>query len=243
MSVKHEALLATALSSPAPILVFDGEKGGVGKSMLARAVAFLVTLMSRLWRGFDLDPRNGTFERFHPDQVDRINWLEPSAWDDLYLHIIQTDPHSVILIDLPAQVGSAWANQAARLEATARHLKRPVIRLWTMSAGFDSVNQLHHSFHTVCPAQTIAVLNLHHAEERAFTTWKESNTRARLLQGGGLELRLPTLSAGVAKLLDDQNISFVAARSSVDLPFYLYDIEAFLAEVERQFAPLLERLV
>lgn len=79
-------------NNPAPILISDGEKGGIGKSHLERLLAYLMSAHSVQWQGFDLDPRNSHLARFHPKvDVRRLDWNDAAAWEDLYHGIMQVD--------------------------------------------------------------------------------------------------------------------------------------------------------
>ena len=61
-----------------------GEKGGVGKSVVARALAQYYIDKGRPFTGFDTDRSHTTFARFYADYaapvvVDRRRWSTPCA--------------------------------------------------------------------------------------------------------------------------------------------------------------------
>src|SRR5690606_20291914 len=199
---------------PAPALVADGDKGGVGKSFLARIHAYLASTSGLDWVGFDLDTRNAHLARFHQNMdVTRFDWTQPAAWDQLYRQIMQTDASKVLLIDLPAQAGQVLSREYPRLLATARHAGRPVLRFWCLSRSFDSVNLLSQSLQAVSCADTFAVKNLRDGHPEQFELWDQSKTRELLLTSGGTELCLPCLPTGVADAIEAADTSFIDAQS------------------------------
>ena len=229
--------------SPAPVLVADGDKGGVGKSFLARVLAYLVSSTGLDWAGFDLDARNAHLTRFHQNMdVTRFDWTQPMAWDQLYGQIMRIDASKVLLIDLPAQAGQVLSREYPRLLATARHTGRPLLRFWCLSRSFDSVNLLSQGLGAVPCADTFAVKNLLDAHLESFDLWDMSKTRETLLSGGGTELCLPMLPAGVADAIEAADTSFIDAPSRITEPWFLYDLESFLHDVGSAFAPVVGRL-
>lgn len=228
---------------PAPILAFDGDKGGVGKSFLARVQAYIVSSIGLDWVGFDLDTRNAHLTRFHQNMdVTRFDWTQPAAWDQLYGQIMQTDASKVVLIDLPAQAGQVLSREYPRLLATTRHAGRPLLRTWCLSRSFDSVNLLSQSLGSVPLGDTFVVKNLRDGRANQFDLWDNSRTRESFLSGGGTELCLPALPTGVADAIEATDISFIDARSRITEPWFLYDLESFLQDVNSAFAPVIGRL-
>jgi hypothetical protein len=245
MSTSSDAPLARSKGRlPRPVIISDGDKGGAGKSFLARILAYLLMQGGHSWAGFDLDPRNAHLQRFHKGMdVTRIDWTGQTSWDRLYDGIMEVDPSRVVLVDLPAQAGTVASREFPRLLATANHVGRPVLRFWSLTRDFDSVNLLAQTLNLLDLRNTFAVLNLRHATPEDFDLWLGSNTRRTLIASGGSELRLSRLPSGVAAAIDAADLAFSDALSHVRQPYYRIDIEAYLAEISREFAPVLERLV
>lgn len=237
-------LLQFSAKKPAPIIVSDGDKGGVGKSHVSRLLAYILTINGLSWRGFDLDPMNGNLERFHlKDPVKRLNWLEPSQWELLYQGIVDADPAQVVLIDLPAQSGLRAFAEYPRLNRTASHLNRSVLRCWTLAPLFDSVNLFYRTLDAVEGSHTFAILNLRGVHRSDFKVmWDDCDTRKSLLASGGFELCLPQLSTSVANRMDAEDYSFLEALTALKEPWFVYDIEAYLAAILSEFAPIVGRL-
>lgn len=227
----------------AAILCADGGKGGTGKTYLIRLLAFLLTINEISWVGFDVDPTNQNFIRFHAGHdITFIDWTDPRDWDRMFALISQVDPQTCILIDFASQIGSVLPRQYPRLQATADYLKRPLFRLWTASSEYDSLNILNQTMNQVSCDRTFAVKNMRSATKHDFREWDESNTRTKMLAQGGTELVMPELSIGAARELERQDLSF--ARASLDTlqAWFYHDVYAYLAEVQKAFAPLLKRI-
>lgn len=232
----------TSAVKSAPVVLSDGDKGGIGKSFLGRILTYLFSLEGIDWAGFDMDPRNSHLCRFHSNSgVVQLDWTDDASWDSLYAYIVRLDPSCVSLIDLPAQAGAVLAREYPRCLATANHVRRPLVRFWTLSPEFDSVNLLSQSLGSISLANTFVVKNLRNASRADFGLWDQSNTRARFLAGGGTELHLPSLANGVGRAIEANDISFFEATARLQEPWFVCDIESFLAEVHREFTPLIER--
>ncbi|MFK4004570.1 hypothetical protein [Qipengyuania sp. NPDC077563] len=233
----------TAREVVAAILCVDGGKGGVGKTFLIRLLAYLLTVHNISWVGFDVDPTNQNFIRFHANEdITFIDWTDPSEWDRMFSLMSQADPNSVILIDLASQVGSVLPVQYRRMQATADHLQRPLLRLFCVAAEYDSLNILNQTMNQVSCDRTFAVKNMRAATKRDFREWNESNTRTEFRSQGGSELIMPELSNAAARELERQDLPFAAASLDNLAPYHHYDVFAYLAEIRTAFAPLLERI-
>ena len=227
----------------AAILCVDGGKGGVGKTFLIRLLAYLLTVHNISWVGFDVDPTNQNFIRFHANEdITFIDWTDPSEWDRMFSLMSRVDPNSVILVDLASQVGSVLPIQYRRMQATADHLERPLFRLFCVAAEYDSLNILNQTMDQVSCDRTFAVKNMRAARTHDFREWDESNTRAKFRSQGGSELIMPELTYAAARELERQDLPFAAASLDNLAPFHHYDVFAYLEEVRTAFAPLLERL-
>jgi cellulose biosynthesis protein BcsQ len=102
----------------AKIHLIGGEKGGVGKSMVARLLAQYMIDRSIPFIGFDTDRSHGALLRFYADyaspvQVDRYEMLD---------HIIEAaveSPDRRVLVDLAAQTHAPllrWIDESGVLE-------------------------------------------------------------------------------------------------------------------------------
>jgi hypothetical protein len=127
----------------AKIHLIGGEKGGVGKSMVARLVAQYLIDHSIPFLGFDSDRSHGALLRFYsgyasPVLVDRYDSL------DAIVEAAAEQPERRILVDLAAQTQqslTAWMDES-QLLGLAPELGLQ-IRYWhVMDNGKDSVDLL-----------------------------------------------------------------------------------------------------
>jgi hypothetical protein len=127
----------------AHIHLIGGEKGGVGKSLVARLVAQYFIDRSIPFLGFDSDRSHGALLRFYagyasPVVVDRYDSL------DAIVEAATEQPERRILVDLAAQTQQSLTNwmEESQLLALAPELGLH-IRYWhVMDNGKDSVDLL-----------------------------------------------------------------------------------------------------
>src|ERR1700733_14703607 len=127
----------------ANIHLIGGEKGGVGKSLVARILAQYMIDKELPFLGFDTDRSHGALMRFYsgyasPVIVDRVEAL------DAIIEAAIAQPDRRILVDLAAQTHeplAKWMDEAGVLEmATGGGF---TINYWhVMDSGKDSVDLL-----------------------------------------------------------------------------------------------------
>jgi len=127
----------------AHIHFIGGEKGGVGKSLVARLLAQYLIDHEQPFIGFDTDRSHGALMRFYagyasPVVVDRYESL------DAILEAAVADPERCILVDLAAQTQEAltqWMDDSGLLELSSE--VGVSINYWhVMDSGRDSVDLL-----------------------------------------------------------------------------------------------------
>ena len=127
----------------AHINFIGGEKGGVGKSLVARILAQYLIDHERPFLGFDTDRSHGALMRFYagyasPVVVDNYESL------DAIVEAAAADPDRSILVDLAAQTQGAltqWMDDSGLLELSSE--LGVAITYWhVMDSGRDSVDLL-----------------------------------------------------------------------------------------------------
>ncbi len=120
-----------------------GEKGGVGKSLVARVLAQYFVDRNIPFTGFDTDKSHGALLRFYADfaapaVLDRHDSLDP-----IIEHALE-DPQRRILVDLAAQTQQSlgkWLDDADVIDLAQEH--GLTLTWWhVMDAGRDSVDLL-----------------------------------------------------------------------------------------------------
>ena len=70
------AFLRSASSTPT-VIVVGADKGGVGKTTIARAILDFLSLNDIHTRAFDTETPRGTLHRFHPDETMIVDLTRP----------------------------------------------------------------------------------------------------------------------------------------------------------------------
>ncbi|HEY8899051.1 MAG TPA: hypothetical protein VIM61_01360 [Chthoniobacterales bacterium] len=127
----------------ANIHFIGGEKGGVGKSLVARVVAQYFIDKGTPFLGFDTDRSHGSLLRFYagyasPVVIDRFESL------DLILEAAAANPEQRILVDLAAQTHDPlvkWFDESGVFDLTGE-LGLSLTYWHVMDSGKDSVDLL-----------------------------------------------------------------------------------------------------
>lgn len=230
----------------APFIMIDGDKGGVGKSFVARSATHCLIAWGIKPVGVDGDPRNAHLERYYGSTLPthRPYLREPKGWDGLIDLAGGTDPASPILIDFPGNIGDAVSQWGPKLQHAATRLQRPIVRLWTLDEEDDVIHLLKNSA-VMFPfgPSVIAVRNGRFGANSSFDLWEKSKTRAALLEAGGSDVYLPRLPPGVRGKIRDARCTFADATTKAGLSLSeTIDLEMWISGVENAFAPLRSRL-
>ncbi len=199
-----------------PIHLIGGEKGGVGKSVVARLLAQYFIDNSRPFLGFDSDRSHGALLRFYsgyasPVLVDRYESL------DAIVEAATENPERRVLVDLAAQTQeplTQWMDESQLLEVAPELGLR--IRYWhVMDSGRDSVDLLRRLFDRYgARLQYVVVQN--HLRGDSFDIFNTSGLpeQARALNAPVISIkRLP--EAAMMKI-DSHSSSFWAATQKQD---------------------------
>ena len=127
----------------AQIHFIGGEKGGVGKSLVARVLAQYLIDHEHPFLGFDTDRSHGALMRFYagyasPVVVDKYESL------DAIVEAAAADPERCIVVDLAAQTQDAltkWMDESGLLELSSE-LGVSISYWHVMDSGRDSVDLL-----------------------------------------------------------------------------------------------------
>jgi hypothetical protein len=197
----------------ARIHFIGGEKGGVGKSVVARLLAQYWIDQNTAWRGFDTDRSHGALLRYYdgfaepievtvPEQLDRI--ME-AAGDDV----------REILVDLAAQSEHSlhqWIDSADVL-GLASELSTEVFFWHVMDDGKDSVDLLGRLFERYGDtARYVIVLN--HGRGSDFSMFHESTAYERTQTRGIPVVELRPLHRPTMLRIDRHDKSFWGAANS-----------------------------
>ena len=195
------------------IHLVGGEKGGVGKSMLARLLAQYFIDHGLPFVGFDTDRSHGALLRYYagfasPVLADRYEAL------DAIVESAAEQPGRRVLVDLAAQTHAPlvqWMEESGVLDLA--DLSGITLTYWhVMDAGRDSVDLLAKLLDQFGPRlHYVLVRNQLRGDD--FSQLERSGEQARAQAFGAKVMTLKHLHDPVAQKIDAANASFWAART------------------------------
>ena len=127
-----------------------GEKGGVGKSLVARVLAQYFIDRDRPFIGFDADPSHGALMRFYADYTTPVRIDQYDSLDRIVETAVE-QREAEVLVDLAAQTQDAllhWIEESNLIEL-ANDMDVPLTYWHVMDTGRDSVDLLRKLLDTV----------------------------------------------------------------------------------------------
>ena len=198
-----------------------GEKGGVGKSVVARVLAQYFIDSQQPFTGFDTDRSHTTFTRFYqsyasPVIVDSFESLDAiaQALDEAQgAHL----PH--IIVDLAAQTAAPMARWIQESDLFAVMADMGVkVNFWHVAdAGKDSVDLLDSLIETYGAGPNyVVVKNLGRGSD--FSQLENSDVLKKALEFGAQVVSLGQLQESSMRKIDRQDASFWAAVNQTSGP-------------------------
>jgi len=195
----------------ASIHFIGGEKGGVGKSVVARLLAQYMIDHNMPFVGFDTDRSHGALLRYYSD------FAAPTIIDDYQsldaiVEIAAENPEQHVLVDLAAQTHhplAKWIDESGVLELSEELGVR--IYYWNvMDSGKDSVDLLGRLLDQYGNRLNY-VLVLNQLRDESFSILENSGIKERVLSLGAQIMTLKRLHAPVMTKIDSNSYSFWAA--------------------------------
>jgi hypothetical protein len=195
-----------------------GEKGGVGKSLVARLLAQYFIDHGLPFVGFDSDRTHGALMRFYASYSSPVLIDDYQSLDRL-VELAAADPARRSLVDLAAQTQLPLARWMAdsRLLELAPQLKIPLVHWHVMDNGFDSVELLR-NFLDQFGGQMGLVLVLNQVRGERFELLETSGQRARAEELGAKIMSLQRLADATLQKIDGNSRSFWSALNNAPGP-------------------------
>jgi hypothetical protein len=188
-----------------------GEKGGVGKSLVARLLAQHFIDRQIPFVGYDTDRSHGALLRFYagyasPALVDRFETLDP------IIESAVEQPGRRVLVDLAAQTHEPlqrWIDESGVLDMA--DISGLALHYWhVMDSGRDSVDLLERLLNRFGPRlRHVIVCNELRGDD--FSLLEHSGLRERAQGMGAQLLRIKRLHEGTMQKIDARNASFWSA--------------------------------
>ena len=181
-----------------PLTFVNGDKGGVGKSWLARIIAWQMLLDGVPVEGIDGDPRNAHLRRYYGGSftVHRPYLRSEQGWSELIDTVASAADDTAILIDLPAGAGDDLETQMRRL-VRGLPADRPVVHIWVACEEEDSITLFDRVRWLAKAPSTAFVMNGRFGSPETFELWRNSRLREEHLRDGGLEAYINPLRVGI----------------------------------------------
>jgi hypothetical protein len=191
-----------------------GEKGGVGKSLMARVLAQYLIDKEEPFLGFDTDRSHGALMRFYPSYaspvaVDRVESL------DAIVEAAVDQPGRRILVDLAAQTHhslAGWMEDAGVIDL-ADELGMKLFYWHVMDTGKDSVDLLRRLLDRFGSGLSY-VLVRNQVRGGDFAGLEQSGEQARAIALGAHVVSMKKLNEHVIQKIDAASSSFWKAKSS-----------------------------
>jgi len=196
------------------ILLIGGEKGGVGKSLVSRALAQYFIDHSMPFVGFDTDRSHGALMRFYADYASPILIDRYEALD----HIVEVAVEQSglrVLVDLAAQTHAplvAWMDDSGVLDL-ARENGLQITYWHVMDTGRDSVDLLRQILERFQDRLNYVVVR-NQLRGNDFSNLEKSGLLDRLSDLGGRVIEVKQLHQSVIQKIDAKDSSFWAAKQS-----------------------------
>ena len=194
------------------IHLIGGEKGGVGKSVVARVLAQYMIDKKLNFVGFDTDKSHGSLVRFYSDFASPM-LIDSYESLDTMVELAAENPGERILVDLAAQTHERlvkWIDESGVLEALSEHGLS--LTYWhVMDSGKDSLSLLKSLFDRF-GSRLNYVIVLNQLRGERFDLFENSAENA---QADGLHAKIVTvkrLNQEVIAKIDAENASFWAAQ-------------------------------
>jgi hypothetical protein len=187
-----------------------GEKGGVGKSVVARLCAQYCIDRSLPFVAVDADGSHGALMRFYGDFTQPVDLTKFESADAILG--LATEADRRVLVDLPAQSDralAAWMGEAGVLELAAESGVRIV--LWhVIDDGKDALTTLDRLLDRYGDKVRYCIVkNLGRGKD--FSLFERSPTRATAASLGAAVVDLPELYGPAMHKIDSLDASFWAA--------------------------------
>lgn len=188
-----------------------GEKGGVGKSVVARVLSQYFIDREIPFLGFDTDRSHGSLLRFYADYASPVVVDQFEGLDAIVEAAVE-QPERRIVVDLAAQTYrflSQWMNESGLLEGDS-DLGLSLTYWHVMDSGRDSADLLTRLLDELGHRVPLVVV-LNEIRGGDFSILEASGALARATQMGAQVVTLGRLQDAAMQKIDAQNTSFWAA--------------------------------
>jgi hypothetical protein len=221
------------------LIVTHGEKGGVGKTTVARVIADYLNSRAIAFRAFDAEGATGQLLRFHPTETSPVDVSNAASVAPVLDYVMEGSGKRLALVDLGARSGAdlkSWLYRGGALEeAEASRLGITVV--YVLGGAVDSVGHLKECFSALGrEVSYVIVKNLGVATK--FEIYDQSKVREQLLNIGAREIEFTALDPTVYQSVDRASVSFSAFADNVSGQFGFTERRYCRTWLKECYAPL-----
>jgi len=203
----------TPKGSSSTIHFVGGEKGGVGKSLVARLLVHYMQDRGMAFYAFDADRSNGALRRFYPEVSTSILTDRHEDLDRIIETAFAHRNHR-ILVDMAAQTHDLllkWMSEVGMIEMVKE--AGFSVRYWhVMDTGKDSLDLLKKLFDRF-EGQLQYTIVLNHLRGDNFDLFEKSGERQRALSLNAKFVSVRHLMDHVVQKIDASNAPFVFGKN------------------------------
>jgi len=221
-----------------------GEKGGVGKSVVARALAQLFIDRGIPFTALDADRSHGALVRYYADYTQPVDLDDLQSADRILESALEAE--RLVLVDLPSQSNGAlerWMEETG-IVSFARECDVRLVFWHVTDGGFDSVSQLERVLDAAGGSLDHVVVK-NQGRSKNFGQFEASPAHRRMLELGAPILTLPELDSAVMYEIDRFGSSFWAAINTNQGPQSLSPLarrraQLWLERTQKALAPAID---
>ncbi len=190
------------------LILTHGEKGGVGKTTVARVIADFLNAREATFRAFDAEGATGQLLRFHPGETAPVDPGNAATIAPVLDYAMEGGKR-IALVDLGARSGEevkTWLYRGGALEEAAS-ARLGITVVYVLGGAVDSVGHLKECFNALGrDVQYVVVRN--YGVAGAFEVYDQSKIRREMVAAGARELDFPALDSSVYQSVDRASMSF-----------------------------------
>lgn len=197
------------------LILTHGEKGGVGKTTVARVVADFLTSRDISFRAFDAEGATGQLLRFHPGETASVDVADAASIAPVLDYLMEGSGRKIALVDLGARSGEdvrGWLYRGGALEEAASG-RLGITVVYVLGGAVDSVGHLKECFNALGRDVNYVVIK-NFGVAGKFDVYDHSNIRKDLQSIGTREIAFPALDGSVYQAVDRASIPFSSFAES-----------------------------
>jgi len=188
------------------LFIVGGDKGGVGKTTVARLLVEYFEEMRKTPRVFDTEHPKGSLLRFHPKITRLIDVTTVKSQIEIFDSLqASRAPH---VVDLRA---GTFSNVLSTFEdiAILEQLREGLLDITffhVIGGNYEALGEVQDAMEQLPIDKHVVVKS--HATDPDFVFWSESAIRDQFLKAGGTEIAIPRLDELVYETVDTNSVPF-----------------------------------